>query len=61
MAKTIFMDFIAISGWVFGLISLIFGIIQMMQKNKYKKQIKQKQNIKGGSTGYQSGRDINIK
>ena len=55
------MDFIAISGWFFGLVSLIFGIIQMMQKNKYKKQIEQQQNIKGGSTGYQSGRDINIK
>ena len=55
------MDFIAISGWFFGLVSLIFGIIQMIQKNKYKKQIEQKQNIKDGSTGYQSGRDINIK
>ena len=55
------MDFITISGWFFGLISLIFGIVQMMQKNKYKKQIKQNQNIKGGSTGYQSGGDINIK
>ena len=55
------MDFITISGWCFGLLSLIFGIVQMMQKNKYKRQLKQKQKIKGNSTGYQSGRDMNTK
>jgi len=57
------MDFFTISGWLFGLISLIFGIVQMLQKNKYKKQIKnirQKQNIGKGSTGYQAGETINI-
>ena len=54
------MDFITISGWCFGLLSLIFGIVQMMQKNKCKRQLKQEQNIEGNSTGYQSRRDINI-
>ena len=60
------MDFITISGWFFGLVSLIFGIVQLMQKNKFKKQInlinKQKQKIGKEGTGYQtgSGGTINI-
>ncbi|MFW5804252.1 MAG: hypothetical protein ACOCWG_03365 [bacterium] len=57
------MDFFMVSGWIFGLASFIFGIVQLMQKNKYKKQvktIKQKQNIKKESTGYQAGGDISI-
>lgn len=57
------MDFFTISGWLFGLISLIFGIVQLLQKNKYKKQIKniqQEQKIGKGGTGYQAGETINI-
>ena len=58
------MDFITISGWLFGLISLIFGIIQLLQKNKCKKQInvinKQKQKIGKKSTGYQTGNNSTI-
>lgn len=57
------MDFFTVSGWIFGLISLIFGIIQLIQKNKIKKQIKniqQEQNIGKGGTGYQAGEKINI-
>lgn len=57
------MDFFSISGWIFGLASLIFGIIQMVQKKKYKKQVinksTQKQKVKNSSTGYQAGGDIN--
>ncbi|MCK4663685.1 MAG: hypothetical protein KAT68_12515 [Bacteroidales bacterium] len=53
------MDFFSISGWIFGLVSFIFGIVQMIKKNKYKKQInlsnKQKQKIGNESTGYQTG------
>lgn len=58
------MDFFAISGWIFGLASFVFGIIQLIQKNKYKKQvktIKQNQKINKDSTGYQAGGDISIK
>lgn len=58
------MDFFTISGWIFGLVSLIFGIVQLMQKNKYKKQVvdnsTQKQKVKNSSTGYQASGDINI-
>lgn len=58
------MDFLTITGWIFGLASFIFGIVQLIQKNKYKKQvknIKQKQKIKKDSTGYQAGGDITTK
>ena len=58
------MDFFSISGWIFGLATFIFGIIQMVQKNKYKKQVintnTQKQKVKNSSTAYQAGGDINI-
>ncbi|MBT3207286.1 MAG: hypothetical protein HN704_03175 [Bacteroidetes bacterium] len=58
------MDFISISGWLFGLISFIFGIIQLIQKNKYKKQLnfinKQEQKIGKKSTGYQTGNNSTI-
>ncbi len=57
------MDFFTISAWLFGLISLIFGVVQLIQKNKYKKQIKnirQEQNIGKSGTGYQAGETINI-
>jgi len=58
------MDFITISGWIFGLASFIFGIVQLIQKNKYKKQlvnnVKQNQTIKKDSKGYQAGHDITI-
>ena len=56
-------DFWTLSGWLFGLISLIFGVIQFFQKTKYKKELNkftQKQTIKGNGTGYQSMGDINI-
>jgi len=58
------MDFLTISGWIFGLVSFIFGLIQLIQKNKYKKQlvnnVNQKQNVKKKSKGYQAGRDITV-
>ena len=58
------MNFLTISGWIFGLASFIFGIVQMVQKNKYKKQVinksNQKQKVKNSSTGYQASGDINI-
>ncbi len=64
MFKTVFiMDFFTFSGWLFGLISLIFAVVQLIQKNKYKKQIKnirQEQNIGKRGTGYQAGETINI-
>ena len=60
-------DFISISGWVFGVISLVFGVIslgiaiyQLLEKKKYQKQvntIKQK-NEKGNN--YQSSNDMTV-
>ena len=36
-------DFWTFSGWLFGLISLIFGVIQFFQKTKYKKELNKKE------------------
>ena len=53
-------DFISISGWVFGVISLGIAIYQLLEKKKYQKQvntIKQK-NEKGNN--YQSSNDMTV-
>ncbi len=47
-------DFITISGWIFGLISMVIAISQCLQKEKYRKKLKMEQNNDHSSTGYQA-------
>lgn len=47
-------DFFTVTGWLFGLISLMVAIMQYRKKEVYRKQLKMEQRNDGNATGYQA-------